>query len=271
MRKRNRVLILVDFSEYSKNLIDFSVKLSQVLNAKVMFIHQVAGIIPGMTDFESRNKIIEAEKNEAKEKLYKLVPDRFKNDRFLLVSEKNITSILHKLKNESYIDWILTGLKGTGALKRLFIGSTSLSIIDNSDLLTIAVPIREKIILPTKLAVSVNKKYPLNKVQFKEVLSGLKTQITELKFFTILEEDEDRTEAENYLAQIKKEYTSFITSSEILSGDTYTKLTASIGDSDDTFLMLQQGSRSLQDSIFRKYMINELVYYGATPLIVLSS
>ncbi|MBZ9729036.1 universal stress protein [Salegentibacter sp. JZCK2] len=271
MYRRNRILVLVDFSENSKNLIDFSVGLSETLNAKVMFIHQVPGIVPGMTDFESRHKIIEAEKNDAREKLYEITPDRFKNDQHFLISEKNIITILNELKTENYDDWVLAGLKGTGFLKRLFIGSTTLSIVDKSDSLTIAVPVKEKITLPTKLAIGVNKKFPLNKTQFETVLSGLKEQISEIKFFTILEENDDKTEAEIYLEQIKEEYKSFNTTSELLNGDTYTRLVDSVGKNNDTFLLLQQGSRSLQDSIFRKFMINELVYNGDTPLIVLSS
>lgn len=39
---------------------------------------------------------------------------------------------------------------------------------------------------------------------------------------------------------------------------------------EDSFLVLQQGSRSLSDKLFRKFMVNELVFNAKTPLIVLS-
>ncbi|MDZ7846451.1 MAG: hypothetical protein U5L96_06630 [Owenweeksia sp.] len=43
-------------------------------------------------------------------------------------------------------------MKGTGALKRLFMGSTTLSIVNESNLLTLAVPVREAKAMPKKLS-----------------------------------------------------------------------------------------------------------------------
>ena len=37
----------------------------------------------------------------------------------------------------------------------------------------------------------------------------------------------------------------------------------------DEILIVQKGSRLLTDQLFRKFLINELVYEGQTPLIIL--
>lgn len=37
----------------------------------------------------------------------------------------------------------------------------------------------------------------------------------------------------------------------------------------DELLVVQKGSRLFSDHLFRKFMINELVYEGQTPMIVL--
>ena len=62
----------------------------------------------------------------------------------------------------------------TGKLKRLFMSSTTISIIDESDLLTVAVPAGIPVPVPTKLLVGIHPKYPLNKPQLKRLISALK-------------------------------------------------------------------------------------------------
>lgn len=42
-----------------------------------------------------------------------------------------------------------------------------------------------------------------------------------------------------------------------------------INNKEEELLIVQKGSRLLTDHIFRKFLINELVYEGQTPLIVL--
>ncbi|MNE57231.1 hypothetical protein D3C80_1521830 [compost metagenome] len=42
-----------------------------------------------------------------------------------------------------------------------------------------------------------------------------------------------------------------------------------INNKNDEMLIVQKGSRHLTDQLFRKFLINELVYEGQTPLIVL--
>lgn len=272
MKKKNRIILLIDFSEYSESLTDFAFRVSEILKAKVVFVHQISAMAPGMADQATRDEIVKSESNKAHSNLRKLAKGRvYSNDAFQ-VSQKPVLSILKELASDHYFDWVFAGLKGTGALKRLLIGSTTLSIINESDLLTVAFPMRKQLSVPQRLMVGVNPKYPLNKDQFSQMLSALKPQIQQLEFFTILKDDEDDTKVEDYLSGLREEYKVHEPVSRIFKGDNaFELLKERVELTENSFLVLQQGSRSLSDKLFRKFMINELAYNAKTPLIVLSS
>lgn len=272
MNKRNRIIVLIDFSEYSENLVKFAFSISKLINAKVIFVHQVVGIIPAMADEGSRNEILRVEIKEAREHLVDLAKGRINDEEAFLVSPKPVLALLEDISSENYFDWVLAGLKGTGQLKRLFMGSTTLSIIEESNLLTLAVPVRTVVPVPTKLLVGVTSKYELNKNQLEKVLLSFKEQVIHLEFFTILKEDEDEGKAKEYLLQFHTEYETYNPEIKLYKGDNALSLLKDrVKNTEDSFLVLQQGSRALNDKLFRKFMINELVYGAQTPLIVLST
>ena len=269
--KRNRIIVLVDLSDDSENLIDFAFSLSDVIFAKMIFVHQIAAVAPGMADHEGKAEIIRIEKEEANSKLWKLTKGKAYNADSFHISKEPILTTLEELKTDHYFDWVLAGLKGSGILKRLFIGSSTLSVVNNSSLMTIAVPVQKPITVPKKLLVGVDQKYEMNKPQFTAMLSALAGQVEEVEFFTILKDNEDEQKANQYLNHLHDEFKAYNSSTLLFKGkDVFTDLKHHVDQTEDAFLVLQQGSRSLQDYIFRKFMINELVYTGLIPLIVIS-
>lgn len=263
---------MIDFSEYSEDLTDFAFKISEITEAKVVFVHHISGMAPGMANQSARDEIIKSELDEAHSKLRKLAKGRIYSDDAFQVSQKPVLTMLKELSSDHYFDWVFAGLKGTGVLKRLFIGSTTLSIIEESDLLTVALPMRKLLSVPKKLMVGVNPEYPLNKDQFGRVLSALKSQIKQLEFFTILKKAEDESKAEEYLSGLRVEYEVHEPTLQLYKEDNaFDMLKERVELTENSFLVLQQGSRSLSEKIFRKFMINELVYNAKTPLIVLSA
>jgi len=270
MNKKNRIIVLIDLSEYSENLISFALNFAKCMDAKVILVHQVLGMVPALADKESRNEIIRAEMEDAADHLSELAHGKLEDDS-LVISQQPVLKILNNLKSNAYNDWVFAGLKGTGLLKRLFIGSTTLSIINESDLLTVAVPVSSVISVPKKLVVGVTHRFPLNKPQFEILLSALAQHIRGVEFFTILPDDEDEDVAQNYLLSLQSEYSAYNSSIFLTKGtDKFDALKSHVQQAEQCFLVLQQGSRSLMDELFRKFMINELVYSGSIPLIVLS-
>ncbi|MCC8359059.1 universal stress protein [Salinimicrobium sediminilitoris] len=272
METRNRIIVLVEFSEYSENLVNFAFRISEIINAKVVLVHKITGITPAMADEGIRDEIIKSESEEAHSNLVKMAKGRVYSDDSFFVSQKTIMAILRDLKSDLYFDWVFTGLKeDAGKLKRLFMSSTTISIIDESDLLTVAVPAGIPVPVPTKLLVGVHPKYPLNKQQFERLLSALKEQIRELEFFTILKQGEDEAKINQYLSEVQEEYRVYDPVIRMYEGDdAFSLLKNRVEQTENSFLVLQQGSRSLSEQLFRKFMINELVYHAQTPLIVIS-
>lgn len=271
MNKRNRILVLIDFSKNTGSIIDFAFSIAELINAKVVFVHQIPGRVPAMADGESRREIIKAELDEAYSKLRELAKDRIYSDDSFQISEKPILVLLRELSSPQYFDWVFTGLKEGGVLKRLFIGSTTLSVIDESDMLTVTVPTETKMNLPEKLLVGVHPNYPLNREHLNTVLKALENNVKEIEFFTILKETEEEQASREHLLKLQNEYKNFKSEVQIYRGnDASSALRDKMKLSHNSFLVLQQGSRTLTDKLFRKFTINELVYRAQTPLIVLS-
>ena len=224
-----------------------------------------------MDDQQAREEITRTETEEALAELRKLAKGRVDDDSFLVTS-KPILSTLEEMSDDSYFDWVLAGLKGTGVLKQILIGSTTISIIDDTHLLTMAVPSISPMSMPEKLLVGIQPRFALNKQQLNNVLTSLKSKINYLEFFTVLKEDEDESEARRLLQSLQKEYEGYHPEIQLFKGDdTLELLKSRMENNPDSFLVLQQGARMITDRLFRKFTINELVYSGKTPLIVLSS
>lgn len=264
-------MVLIDFSRNTESLVDFAFSVAELINAKVVFVHQIPGLVPAMADGESRREIIKAELDEAYSKLRELAKDRIYSDDSFQISEKPILALLRELSSPQYFDWVFTGLKEGGVLKRLFIGSTTLSVIDESDMLTVTVPTETKMNLPEKLLVGVHPNYPLNREHLNTVLKALENNVKEIEFFTILKETEEEKASRENLLKLQTEYKNFKSEVQIYRGnDASSSLRDKMKLSHNSFLVLQQGTRSLTDKFFRKFTINELVYRAQTPLIVLS-
>ena len=129
-KKRIRIVVIVDLSAGSEHLVDFGLYLSKMINAKILFVHQVIGMFPAMTEKEYRDKFYQAEIDDAKNKLSELVNGRVYGNEHFVVSEKPILSILSEMKSDYYSDWVVGGMKESSLLKRILIGSTFIKIIE---------------------------------------------------------------------------------------------------------------------------------------------
>ncbi len=269
-KKRIRIVVIVDLSAGSEHLVDFGLYLSKMINAKILFVHQVIGMFPAMTEKEYRDKFYQAEIDDAKNKLSELVNGRVYGNEHFVVSEKPILSILSEMKSDYYSDWVVGGMKESSLLKRILIGSTFIKIIDNSDLLTVAVPISRPVTIPNKTLIAVTHEYVVNESYLTHVLSAFKDVILEVQFFSIVKEEKDAELERSNLLNLQNKFSKYNPQTILLKGtDKYKDLKKHLENSENTFLILQEGSRSFIDDIFRRYMINEIIHTGNIKLIVL--
>jgi nucleotide-binding universal stress UspA family protein len=261
---------MIDFSEGSENLVEFALKLASKTNGKLVFIHQIAGMVPALADQSARTQIHNSEIEEAIEKIKYLTKNSFYDRESFIASPKSITSIIDDLKSNQYTDWVIGGLKTNSLFKKLVFGSKLVRILEYSNLITVAIPIDKQMLIPEKLFIAVTTKYPLNEIQLSTMLSGLKSSLKEILFFTILEDEEDDIQIKNYFLELQKTYGEYKPSATILKSNNFLiEAKRIVHNSENSFLVIQEGSRTLLDEIFRKYQTNEIIHMGIIPLIVL--
>ncbi|MGM0391537.1 MAG: universal stress protein [Bacteroidota bacterium] len=271
---KKRIITLIDFSSYSENLLNFTDSLADITKSDILLIHQVPIIVPVLSDDNSRKEIIELEKNEALKKLKDLAKERIspqKNIKYL-VTQKPLIVLLPEIGSYDSDDLVLAGLKGTGILKKIFLGSTISKIIDDLNLVTIAVPLRTKDFKPEKLIIGINYRYPLNKSKLDHLLRTLDGCVQELEFISVITQDDKESDTLKYIKQLSEDYRIKVpnTNYKIFSGkNAFEEIKNFMPGDNKTFLVLQKGTRSLNDQVFRKFVVNDLIYHGTVPLIIL--
>ena len=112
----------------------------------------------------------------------------------------------------------------------------------------------------------------MNVVDLSKFLNLAGSQVRKIVFFSVITQEDDYNATENYLRELvnlfsdKREDTSY----ELFVGRTaFEDLKRILSEKKDEFIIVQRGSRMLMDQIFRKFLINELVYEGNIPLVIL--
>lgn len=94
----------------------------------------------------------------------------------------------------------------------------------------------------------------------------------ELEFISVITPDDKELDTLQYIQQLSEYYREKVpeTTYKIFSGkNAFEEIRNFMPRDAKTFLVLQKGSRSLNDQVFRKFVANDLIYHGAIPLIIL--
>ncbi len=269
---KKRFIILIDFSEYSGNLIKYAYDWSIRVNAELLLVHQTVILFPALTDHESRASLTQRANEEALQRLKALadiIPESAKIS--YLVSESHLQLTLHSLLAEPFENLIFVGLKGTGLLKQVFIGSVALQVIDSAKNIVVAITKDISHFSQERIFVAVTEKHPLNILALNNFFNFIDKEKTRITFFNLARPYEKTEQVEKQLKDLASLFGDrFETSYAIYEGShSFTDIKKVINNKIDEILVVQKGSRLLTDLLFRKFLINELVYEGQTPLIVL--
>lgn len=270
---RKRFILLIDFSEYSSNLIKYAYEWSKEANARILLLHQTLVLTPALVNSETKKQIIEQANDEALQKLQTLAQSLLPDTAHVsyAVSENHFQISLPELLEEPFDNLIFVGVKGTGMLKKIFLGSIALEVISNTNNIVVAIPKEIDSYTHEKIFVAVNEQKPLNMLELNNFLKFIDSQNTHITFFYLANPDEDTKEIEQHLKQLSDEFADrFHTDFAIYEGQNRLEdIKKVINNKIDEILVVQRGSRMLTDQLFRRFLINDLVYEGQTPLIVL--
>jgi nucleotide-binding universal stress UspA family protein len=268
-----KLIVPIDFSPYSERLLQFAEILSNNTRCEIQIIHQIAGAVPALTDATSRSQILAHEKEQAKISINLLVQKCLTPGKKVtqLITDRKLLTVLKEIANSGKGDVVLTGLKGTGFIKKVLIGSEAQKMISELDTIIVAIPMMTALTSPKNLLVAVSPKFPLNHEKFGDVLQNLIQSVKSISFFSILKEDANEREVQDYMESLKSRYNPIfnVSSKILLKPEAFEEIKKEANLVDDAFLVLQKGSRTLTDQLFREYLTDKLIYDGSLPLIIL--
>lgn len=270
---KKRFIILIDFSEYSDNLIRYACEWSKQINAELILVNQYQVLAPALTDNKSRNQIAQIGYEEGLQKLKTLantlIPTTVKVS--YSVSESPLKLTLSELLAEPFDHLIFVGLKGTGMLKKIFLGSIAIQTIEKTNNCVVAIPKEVNTFSHNKIYVAVTEKKTLNILELNNFLKFINRQNTYITFFYLAKANEKTIGIEKLLRELSEMFSDrFNTEFAIYEGNSpFDDIKKVINNKAEELLIVQKGSRLLTDQLFRRFLINELVYDGQTPLIVL--
>ncbi|MDP2162116.1 MAG: universal stress protein [Flavobacterium sp.] len=270
---KKRFIVLVDFSEYSKNLIKFACEWSVQVDAEVLLLHQTLVFTPALSDNESRKQHTLETNVEAMQDLKALASEHISqvNKLMFYVSEDSLNTTLKRFVAEPFENLIFVGLKGTGLFKQILLGSVALQVIENINKSVVAIPKEIDTFLHPKIFVAVTEKHPLNILELNNFLKFINTQNTTITFFYLAKPNEKTIGIEKQLRELSDLFSErFTTDFAIFEGvNPFDDIKQLINNKTEEVLIVQKGTRFFTDQLFRKFLVNDMVYEGQTPLVVL--
>ena len=270
---KKRFIILIDFSEYSGNLIRYACDWGKQANAELLLVHQTIVLAPALTDKDIRQQITQHTNDKALHELKTLakalIPPTLQVS--FSVSENHLQITLPNLLEEPYDNLVFAGIKGTGLLKKIFLGSVALEVIDSTKNIVVAMPKEIDTFSHKDIFIAVTEKHPLNLLELNKFLNFIDSENTSITFFYLAKPYGKTKNIEKYLTDLTLFFAGrFNTNFAIYEGSNkFTDIKEIINNKIDEILIVQKGSRLLTDQLFRKFLINELVYEGQTPLIII--
>ncbi len=270
---KKRLIIALDFSDYADHLLTYARGLVLASEADVVIVHQSTLTAPSLTDVDTRKKIaqqVNAENLSIIKDLLQKADFPSENVR-IEIGDQHLMITLEKLLEEPYDHLLLMGVKGTGTLKKIFLGSNVVNAIQELHCKVLALPKEANRLNPQQFLVGVNPKFTLNTEQLTSLMGYFQPQVKRLVFFSVVSSSENPDKVETYLDHLVRKFEGAfqIQTKLILEGDVAEQTKMLLTDHPGSLLVLQRGSRYFSDLVFRKMLINDLIYEGKVPLAVL--
>lgn len=270
---KKRFIVLIDFSERAENLLRYAHDWSTQNHAELLLVHQFTAAMPSLTDNVARQSLVKHAHDDTIAKLEdfakKTLPGTARVKYF--ASEDHIKNILTSLLKADFENIIFVGSRETGFFKKIFVESMAIQVIENTEDIVVAMPKEIASFTHEKIFVAVTEKHPLNILELNNFFRFIDETKTTITFFYLGKPDEETGDIEKHLRDLTKLFAErYSTGYAIYEGrNALTDIKKVINNKIDELLIVQRGSRLLTDQIFRRFLINELVHDGQTPLVVL--
>jgi hypothetical protein len=272
---KTRLVILIDFTKKTNGLIGFVKKWNEILDTDILLIHHLSLPLPVLSAKEERENLLKFEKNRIETVFSDFIKTNFENSSHVSfkILDKNLLTALPKYLGNEHNDILLLGRKEKSFIKKLLIGSFAKKIIEQLNYISISVP-NEALGSNTKtLTVALTDEYPLNRSAFNTFLNSAGVLFQSIHFLSVITPRDNYIKTQNSMMNLSDKYNIRIPSSfELINADTaISGLMNYVSMHPETTLAVQKGARAISDQLFRKYFINQLIYAGKFPLIIIPS
>lgn len=265
-----RVLALVDGSPYADDVLRMAHDLARWSGGELEVLSEVEPVMPGLMDGASKDRskqeALEAGQRSLKERVAGLgVPDAPVH----VVASGLLDAALEAMPGPGFF---VVGIKGTGILRRIFIGSKVVELIERTPVPVVAVPRGMRIEPPLHLYVGVAPDEPFLPEPLRDLVRSIGGNVGRATFFSMAGGGgEGATAAAAGLRMAEAACGLQVpTEQEVVAGEAgLAALKERMVLDRRSLLVLRRGGRELVDQLFRRYFINELVYEAHVPLVVL--
>ncbi len=180
------ILVTTDFSENSRNAANFAIKLAQRFQSKINFLHvfsvpMVNPELPELVDFNNYQEINDEHLTKwiSDLDLKKVEYDVFCKPNYSLLSE------IEELAEQENYDLIVIGFTGSGYYEGMFVGSNTQSMLTDSKVPVLAIPMNFTFKEDLKIAFAYDGKKIGNSRSLETFKSLYKELSTELIAFHV--------------------------------------------------------------------------------------
>lgn len=147
------ILVPTDFSECSADAVKYAIHLAEKTGRKLLFFHSTFLLIPSRSSNVAYLNAVKSDK-EAKlktlsgfiEKIYRSLNIKRdeKNIKFLVKRGHSVVESINEVIDEQFIDLIIIGTHGATGFRKVFVGSNTASVIEQSYCPVLAIPHKYK-------------------------------------------------------------------------------------------------------------------------------
>lgn len=276
-----KILVPTDFSPNAERAIDYAVQIAKLNQATIYLIHACDHLdtlyMEGAIPKAEYNKTIADEAFNNLEILRRSIeePEQVLVNIQLYSGPINDTILV--AAEEHQADLVIMGTLGVSGLKEKIFGSKTASIISNSKIPVLAIPLEYDWSTPVKFLLAIN--------HFDEDIDTLKPLFdlarvfnTEVQVTIFTDEDvagasdflKDAKEIEFMEEKLKKEYEGITITAKHLSGRYFEEsITEYIDKNNIDLLAMTTHKRSLISSIFNRSITRKMSYHAKVPVLAI--
>ncbi len=173
--KTEHIVLPTDFSANAENAIDYALSLFEKIACRFHILNAFQVSPSGLESTRSKAKdtrLFRAIKGESERSIYRLMSDlKTKNENPLHTFESHcaadsLVNAIGRIAVEKNIRYIVMGTKGSSAVKEVFMGSSTIKVLQKIDFCPIiAVPSNYNFKIPDKIAFATNFEHTYSKAE----------------------------------------------------------------------------------------------------------